>query len=198
MLNTIQKATLMNALQIPLVFLDIIDGRDELCGDMQYSIHEAISDMQPDTALLAIALSAQKIANIYKGASPSTKVLNMEIERLIEEYGEPWLQNEKNEKEIDGFDLYDTLACVSEDLESLAELLDLNASFLRAKDPVLAKLLDILYIQAGAHAMIAEDFIRATNEIVEEIKTGTDNALIADNKTKTRTNNIIPFPRGRH
>ncbi len=189
MLNNIELATLANTLQVPLIVSDVLDAKDSMTDDVKYGLHEAISDFQPDSALLAIALGAIKISTIYKSASPSMDVLGLEAERIIKEYGPIWLQNAK-QQEVNAEDVFELLVHTAEDLENMAELLDLNCSFLRAKDPKAASLCDILYIQAHSHTLIAEEFINIAT---------TENANTAPPITATSgfTNNVVQFPAGR-
>ena len=186
MLNNIEMATLANTLQVPLVVSDILAERGALTDDITYSLHEAISDFQPDSALLAIALGALKISNIYKSASPSMDVLGIEAERIIKEYGPIWLQNAKNET-IDNDAVFELLVHTAEDLENIAELLDLNCVFLRAKDPEAASLCDILYVQAQAHTLIAEEFINVASS-------ANANPINTSARGTEFSNNVLQFP----
>lgn len=193
MLNENELAAVTNRLQIPLIVTDILDGEGELTDDVQFGIHEIISDLQPDTALLCIALSARKIAGIYSKASASMGVLDLECERILSEYGPLWLQNAAHQ-DIDELQVLDALSHVHEDLEYIAELLELNISFLRAKDETAARLCEILLIQSTAHAMIAEEFLSAVNIGTKEEDTNVV-ALAQDTAHKALANdNVIPFP----
>lgn len=192
MLSSKEMATLNNNLQVPVVIADIMDGNETLSDDIQYGLHEVISDLHPDSALLAIATGARKVAEQFVEASASMKVLVMECDRVIADYGSLWLSNAKGET-ISNDNVYETLIHTPEDLEGLAELLELCSTFLRAKDWQAAALLDILYIQAGAHAMIAEEFI---SNIDVAMEAGPD---IAETMSSAFTaqatgNNVILFP----
>jgi hypothetical protein len=183
MLTNRDIAGLATRLQVPLIVGDIISGKDALTDDAHYALHEIISDLQPDSALLAIALSTCKITGVYKQASPSMKLLHIECQRIINEYGSLWLENAQ-EQQVSPDEAYDVLVHTAEDLESLAELLELNAAFLRSKDEQAHTLCEILYIQAGAHAVIAEEFISVVHE-----------ALPPKNVISQILNdNVIPFP----
>lgn len=188
MLSNKDLAVLTTKLQVPVIVTDILDGEGELTSDVQYGLHEVISEYQPDTALLSIALSAWRVASIYAEASPSMKVLSIEAERIIDEYGDIWLKNARNQS-IDSDAVFDVLVNTAEDLESLAELLELNGTFLRAKDEQAAGICDILYIQASAHAMIADEFLRVADEAAEAAVTN-----IPEIVAPVMTDNVIPFP----
>jgi hypothetical protein len=187
MLNNKELATITNTLQIPFVVGDVLNGQDALTDDLKFSLHETISDMQPDTALLGIAISALKIANIYTGTSPSIDVLAIECERIIAEYGPLWLQNAQ-EASLETEDILDLLAHTAEDLESLTELLDLNCGFLRLQNANISALCDLLYVQAKSQAMIAEEFLSVAQSQYA------DNTPETTNMPVMYTDNVIQFP----
>ncbi|MCB1532261.1 MAG: hypothetical protein KDJ35_05260 [Alphaproteobacteria bacterium] len=188
MLNDIELATLAYKLQTPMVISDILDGKETYDGDAKYALHEAISEMKPDSALLAICLSALKIANIYRNASSSMDVMSIEATRIINEYGAIWVKNANNQ-DLDGDEVFDTLIHTTEDLETMAELLDLNCSFLRAKDSQAASICDVLFTQAHSHAMIADAFINAADQMVVN---GTVPNIQA--QRSGYSDNVIQFP----
>lgn len=192
MLNDIELASLANKLQVPMVVSDILDGEGALTEDVKYGLHESISDLQPDSALLAIALGALKISNIYRKASSSMDVMSMEALRIINEYGSIWVKNANNQP-INGDEAFETLIHITEDLEAMAELLDLNCSFLRAKDADAAKICDILYVQANSHALIAEAFMNAADQMVVN-----GDVPVAATPPQAFTDNVIQFPGTRH
>jgi hypothetical protein len=180
MLNNTQMAGLAARLQVPLIVGDILAGEGALTDEVHYALHEVISDLQPDSALLAIAISTRKITRVYEKASPGIKLLGSECNRIIDEYGEMWLQNAQN-KNIDQDDIYDVLVHTAEDLEMLSELIELNTSFLRAKDSDAYNLCEILSIQAGAHAVIAEEFLSVAQDSYKP-------------PASVMRDNVIPFP----
>lgn len=192
MLNDIELAILANKLQVPLVLSDILNDDGALTDDVKYGLHEAISDLQPDSALLAIALGALKISNIYRKASSSMDVMGIEASRIINEYGSIWVKNANNQS-VSGDEVYETLLHTTEDLEAIAELLDLNCSFLRAKDKDAATLCDILFIQAQSHALIAEEFLNVADKMVAN--GGASNVATPP---PSYTNNVIEFPTAQH
>ena len=191
MLNDIELAILANKLQIPLVISDILDGEGALTDDVKYGLHEAISELQPDSALLAIALGALKISNIYRAASSSMDVMGLEALRIINDYGSIWIKNANNQK-ISGDEAFDILIHTTEDLEAMAELLDLNCSFLRAKDSDAAKICDILFVQAQSHALIADAFMEAADQMVVN-----GEITIVTTPPTTYKDNVIQFPGAR-
>ena len=186
MLQDKELAILATQTEAPLIIADILSGREKLTGSVKYTLHDLLSDMQPDSALLAIALSARKLANLYSRVSPGIRVLGMECDRVIEEFGETWLQN-ANGEHTDDDEVMDLLENTAEDLESIAELLELNAPLLHLKSLEAAELFDILQIQASAHAMIAEEFVKVMDE--QEINVPKNTA------SEITTDNIVSFPR---
>lgn len=191
MLGNRELATVANRLQVPLIISDIL-AEGVLTDDVQYGLHTVISDLQPDSALLSIALGGLKLANAWEKASPSLSVLKMQCESLIDEYGTLWLQNAQDEN-VSEADAMDALSRVSEDLEGLAELLDLATGSLQGKNQTAASISKILSTQAKSHAIIADEFFgvlytKLTDEAAEAPKV---EPAIADKAINS--NNVIPF-----
>lgn len=192
MLSNKEIATVANKLQVPLIISDIMAGEGELTDDVHYGLHAVISDLQPDSALLCIALAGLKIANTYHRASPAVAVLKLQCESLVDEYASLWLQNAKEEN-IDEHQALDALSRVSEDLEGIADLLDLAMVFLQSKDETSTALIKILSIQARAQAVIADEFFgaiytQARYEDADEIEL--EDAIAGS----FMTDNVIQFP----
>ena len=183
MLKNKEKALLAAKIEVPVIVAEILHGQAELCDDTHYALHELISDLQPDSALLAMALSAEHITTKYKEMSPSMRVLGIECRRIIEDYGTMWLAN-ADQANIDTHEAMDALMHTPEDLDSMAELLEMAMATIEAKDKTAFTLCDILYIQCKAHALIAEEFMEAAYKTVEVIETDNYGGY---------TNNVIPF-----
>lgn len=185
MLSEKNLAKLSNTLQAPVIVQDLLSGQAVLTDDVHYGIHDLISDYQPDSALLCIALSAKKIAGFCDDVLPTIGLLGMECERIIHEYSTLWLQN-AHRKTVNEDTVFETLIHVPEDLESLAELLEISSSLLEVKNGQAAALCEILSIQARAHALVAESFIMAL-----ESEASPDMFLPV---MASRNDNVIPFP----
>jgi hypothetical protein len=191
MLTDKDLARLNNTLQIPLIVQDILDGKEALTGDVQYGLHEVLSNYQPDSALLCIALSARRIASRYMHLFTNMAVLRMECDRIIEDYAKLWMDHARK-RPIDSNMLMDTLSDIPEDLESLAELLNVNMTLLLNKHPDAAGLCETLIIQARAQALIADTFIDVIEREapVEPLQNNTPPAA----KGSRYGDNVIPFP----
>lgn len=190
MLNKKELATVANRLQVPLIISDILAGEGELTDDVHYGLHSVISDLQPDSALICIALGGLKIANAHHVSSPALAVLKIQCESVIDDYAPLWLQNAEEEN-VNEHDALDALSNVSEDLEGLADLLALAVDSLQSKDADAAALAKILSVQARAHAVIADELFGAlyseiSADIAEEPKI---ESVIASGMN----DNVIPF-----
>ena len=187
MLSDRDLAKLTNTLQVPLVVQDIIDGQSSLSPDVQYGLHEIISNYQPDSALLCIALSARKIAAKYQARSPNMAIMKMECDRMIADYAELWLDHAE-ENHLDDNVVFDTLEQIPEDLEALAELLEMNLIILQVHDENLAGIAEALAVQARSHVLIADTFIDMMDQEIEGDLVEPQSALQAYN------DNVIQFP----
>lgn len=185
--------TLQASLIVPVIVGDIMLGTEELDDEARYALHDSLCEIDPDSALLAIALAAQHVAAPYIGRVPVAIAVKYESEKLLQEYGPEWLANYHGGP-VDEDVLFDLLQTLPEDLEAMADLLDaMRASIVN--DPVAAALCEILSVQARAHMDVAD-------YIIGELEA----ALFgADRQAETEqpvfhTNNVIEFPldRTRH
>ena len=187
-------ATLINHLEIPATMQELLadTSRDDISDDMHFALHDAIADMQPDCALLAITLSARHIIIAQGAVSPALCVLDMECKRLTQEYGGLWLRNAHGSNNaLEDEAVMDILSLIPEDLEGLADLLQNASPLLNGKAAILA---EILQIQARAHALIAETFVEAMEQ---EDTMDTDGMAAHILPTEFRNNNVIQFPGNR-
>lgn len=189
MLHDQELAQLSNALQVPAVINDLLNKVETLDDETRYALHDEISEKQPDTALLAIAISALMIANRFSDKCPNLAILKMETSRIIDEYGQLWLKN-ANDQALDNDQVFDVLFNTAEDLEGLAELLEYNYAALSLVDKDAAELCDILQVQAKAHSMIAEEFLALADQLIADEKL----AHITSTETKVYTDNVLTFP----
>ncbi|MCC6598815.1 MAG: hypothetical protein IT559_08500 [Alphaproteobacteria bacterium] len=196
MLNDKDLARLTNTLEVPMIVQDILGGELLLNPEIEYGLHEVLSNYQPDAALLCMALSARKIASFCLKQPGGAKlvsmaVMKMECDRLIEDYAELWLAHAR-QSPVDDTLLMDTLAQIPEDLESLVELLETNAAALQdyAQSGDIETLCEILAIQGQAQALIAETFV----EIIEEREEIEIPAMENIPGTVFAGGNVIAFP----
>lgn len=197
MLNDKDLAILMTQLEVPMVVGAAIEKGSDIQDDIHYALHDLLSEMQPDTALLAIALSAKTIAKAYCGTGSGAEIVTMECDRIIEEYGPLWLENSRRGK-INNNYLIGILENIPEDLECMDELIDINLSYAAFDNPAVAEICDILQIQAGAHAIIAEEFLSVMEMAAHQNKkcrpSVPKNLSAANATADMSTGNIVMFP----
>jgi len=203
-MNSQDLAKIANRLQVPVIANHIMDDPAILNDDMHFALHDLLSDMQPDSALLSIALTAKSICQQYITASESMAIMDIECQRVISDYGQLWVQDGKQEAE-DALELYDSMSYISEDLEYFIDMLELNIAYLRSKDETAATIFEILLAQTKAHFLIAEEFINALsyathNDIQERVEHKMNNEMdfaLAQQKlddNQSTSGNIILFP----
>lgn len=159
-------AKIASKLEVPVIVTDLLQGAEPFTDDAEYAVHEAISDMQPDSALLTIALSASKIAGVRGlGVSSAVQVLDLECRKIIEEYASLWLKNAESGG-VKEDEAYDALTHTAEDLEYVACLLEDCMAFLERTNGDAAILCNIMSVQARAQAIVAEAYFEAMEEQV--------------------------------
>ncbi|MFA5592965.1 MAG: hypothetical protein WC989_06605 [Micavibrio sp.] len=199
-MNAVSKedvARLSSYLVVPVAVTEALSNAAPLAGEDQYAMHVALSEIDPDSALLAIALSAFRIAQDYTGLVPVAAALKMEADKIIADYAPDWLAHYHNHP-VQGDALYDLLTHVPEDLESLADLLEsLQTSIADPQDPA-HTLCAVLSIQARAHMEIADYVLTELEaEFNEELfgDEGRDTFAVETlYAPESYTDNIILFP----
>lgn len=191
LLNEQQLALLHTYLMVPIAVGDYLYNNTKVSDDGQYALHEALSEIDPDSALLAIAISAKHIALRYVNHIPVAAAMSLEASKIIDDYGPDWLANYRGAP-LDEDSLRSSLVHVPEDLESIADLLDsVRMALSDTEDPCIV-LCDILAIQARAHMEIA-DYI-----LTELDRDESEGFRIADYTAAAVTaptgDNIILFP----
>ncbi len=165
MLNKLTKNDL-NQLQhhliVPLAVADILHHNLHVELDMQYGLHTALSEIDPDSAMLAIALCARDIAEKCIHDFPIAAALQKEANEIITEYGPTWLHHYKNAPiRPEAYEAI--LETVPEDLEAMADLMDALCGDIGNDNETICALATLLSIQARAHMEIA-------NFVLEEIE----------------------------
>lgn len=146
---------LRNHLIVPLAVSDILYHDLEVEPDMQYGLHMALSEIDPDSAMLAIALCAINLAEKNVIYAPIASALQTEAQKIIEEYGPTWLHHHTRGPMPQ--DTYlDVLQTVPEDLEALADLMDALCADLGCVNETTPLLCNLLSVQARAHMEITE------------------------------------------
>jgi len=156
-----------------------LTGRDS-GDDTRYALTALISDMQPDAAILAVALSVRSIIAPYLQASPSLKVTEVECMRLVEDYAQSWSVSPLNAL-TNPSQAMDILEDAIEDIEYLDDLLGLSMNFLHSKDACAAELCALLQAQIAAHKMLAEQYLYALG-------------TVEDASVKPLVSNVVAFP----
>jgi len=184
-------------LVVPIAVAEAMMEQKPMEEDAKYALHVALSEIEPDSALLAIALSAQRIALEFRHTIPVAAALKIEADSIVGEYAPEWLAN-YHRHPVQGENLFDLLCHVPEDLESLADLLITLQAMLPDCDHPAHTLCGILAIQARAHMEIADYVLtELENDLVagfDESRAGQDyfNAPLCF--TRTAGDNIILFP----
>ncbi len=158
MLKTLERSDidkLRNHLIVPLAVSDILYHDLEVEPDMQYGLHMALSEIDSDSALLAIALCAVDLAERNMIYAPIASALQSEAQNIIEEYGPAWLYHHTRGPMPQ--DTYlDILQTVPEDLEALGDLMDALCADLGCVNDTTPLLCNLLSVQARAHMEITE------------------------------------------
>jgi hypothetical protein len=194
-----QVDQLQQYLIVPLAVADILKHDLDVEPEMQYGLHMALSEIDPDSALLAIALCASNIATKCFTDAHIAQALSKEAENIITEYAPTWLRYH-NRGPMPEAVFAEILETVPEDLEALADLLDALCADIDNDHCSTAMLASLLSIQARAHMEIA-DFILL--EMQAEKATGENREAVGDgglapgdsiDMDAYKGNNIILFP----
>lgn len=202
MLNHItedQFEKLRQHLIVPLAVSDILYHDLAVEAEMQYGLHLALSEIDPDSALLAIALCALSLAEKNKLKSTMAYALEKEANTIIDDYGPDWLHHHQRGSQPESFE--SVLETVPEDLEALADLMEaLCAEVIEDSTGESATeiLSNLLCIQARAHMEIA-DYILSEIEFEKSVDAAEANgepAPVAEplDMEAYKGSNIVVFP----
>ena len=193
-----QIGRLQQYLIVPLAIADIIKHDLDVEPEMQYGLHMALSEIDPDSALLAIALCARDLAEKSINDLHIASALQKEANGIIAEYGSTWLRYYERGP-MPSHIFQSILETVPEDLEALADLMDALAADMPNYNSSGIILSQLLSIQARAHMEIAEYIL---HEMRQENFSG-DEAPLGDGGISHtddidldahRGSNIILFP----
>ncbi len=163
-LTTEEFDQLRQHLIVPLAVSDILTHDLDVQPDMHYGLHLALSEVDPDSALLAIAICAGDIATKANHLSPIAAAISKESMDILGDYAPNWMHKNINTP-MPSHVYEEILETVPEDLEGLADLMDALYADIHNDNHEIATLLKLLSIQARAHMEIA-DFVLA--ELVYE------------------------------
>lgn len=155
-MNQQTLALLTTRLQLPLAMREVMEQEMPMADDMGYTFHAMLSDMRPDTALLAIAVSARMAVSGMSNPSPGDAVLHGLCSRVIEDYAPRWLATYGNDEAAHGF-ILEIFSRVEADLLILHDLLK-TASEIQ-KDEKISAMLRILEVQSRAQADVVAEFL---------------------------------------
>lgn len=194
-----QFEQLRQHLIVPLAVSDILYHDLEVEPDMQYGLHMALSEIDPDSALLAIALCARDIAEKNMIRSPIAAGLKQDADAIIENYGPTWLRHYKNgPMSPEMFEA--VLDTVPEDLEAMADLMDALCADLEDNGCATIILANLLSIQARAHMEIADYILEemAYEKAVKESEESGDTSKMPTRELidmdAYKGSNIVLFP----
>lgn len=191
-------AKLHSYLVVPMAVNDLLSNATQMGGEDQYALHVMLSEIEPDSALLAIALSAQCIASQFYKDIPVATALQMESSKIISDYGPDWLDNFHNHP-VQGDDLFDLLCHVPEDLEALADLLDSLQASIRDENHPAHAICTVLSVQARAHMDIADYVLTELENEMAGLEEDADGICAAPSAAIVESfgqngDNIILFP----
>lgn len=192
---------------VPLAVGDMLLGREILDDVAEYTLHDMLGGLEPDTALLCLALCAQNVA-AHVAHMPAARMLGQQADQIVAEYGPVWLAYEAGAEGPDAAELQRMFRNIPEDLESLGDLLCAVGGALEEDRAIAAILCDILGDQACMHKEMAETRIgglyeEAAPDHEEEAVSCGAAALAAVSAPapapaavpRAAGSNVIPFPR---
>jgi hypothetical protein len=167
-LSNIDIARLYTKLELPIVVGDALSENHLLAPDEEYAFHQALSDMQPDAALLCMALSAEQIFSCVSPDIPEAVNLVMEADRIIAGYGGLWLARIENDMPVPEEFIIEALKSLPKDFATLREAMaELELQMPLGVDAA-SQFLGIMQIQSDSQALIAESYLEALGIAPEE------------------------------
>lgn len=194
-----QTALLMSKLTVPVAVSEILLEDRKLEEDEILALHQILSDMEADTAFLAMSLAIAELGQFHGvRKTPLMGTLTLQARQYVSEYAPLWLENAQSTTHVmDEHKVYDLLSTLPEDLEALNEMIVIVLSS-SAVDEMTKQILRVFQIQSNAHKLIAEALLEEFDMLndkdlftpsYEEI----ENVYKANAESKT-DNNIIAFP----
>lgn len=160
-------AKLYTQLELPIVVNEALAEQHTLYPDEEYAFHHALSDMQPDAALLCMALCCDQICISLSEISEQSEKLMMKAENIIANYGGLWMVRMIEEKPVPEEFIIDALKKLPEDHAHLKNIMMELDEMLPHEEETISQLLEIMQIQAESNVMIAQSHLEALG-IVQE------------------------------
>ncbi len=180
---------------VPVVVSDILSRKRAVEDDEKMALHELLSDMQPDSALLAMALATQHMAFYSRNDVIFSNSLSFHADRIINDYGPFWLMHAENDSRLDEYEqeLFEMLSEIPNDFGSLIDVLSVARDSIRDQNNPLAVIADIFCKQAEAQQLIAATFL----EVMEEEDVRGEHLTSLDpmfDGVQTDGSNVLYFP----
>lgn len=141
-----QLALLKNKLQLPLIARDYLLADETPNAESRYALHEMMSNLQPQDALLCAAFILKEISSFGEKQNPAEILLHRECDQIIACYAN---KDDFNETNV-------TLHVFANDMERFAELIDLCQLSYDIMNEKASDLLEIISTQIHAHITIVD------------------------------------------
>ena len=161
-------ALLYTQLELPIVVGDALADGNGLAPDEEYAFHEALSDMQPDAALLCMALAAEQVFLHMPGDIPESINMLMESERIVGHYGGLWLMRMRQDAPVPEEFIVEALKSLPSDFTKLKDTMAELEICLPDSAEVAAQLIGIMQVQIEAQRMVACSYLEALGVIGED------------------------------
>ncbi len=154
-------ARLYTSLELPIIAGEALAEQHMLDPDEEYAFHQAMSDMQPDAALLCMALCAEQLCLSLPGGIKEAQALLLESDRILVSYGGLWLVRITENRPVPEEFILDALKNLPRDHAKIRSLMLGLDEILPAESQAASQLLHIMQIQAEANILIAEAHLEA-------------------------------------
>lgn len=160
-LDSVHIRALENDFILPVVIRQMMQGLEPLDQVAALTMHDILGELEPDTALLCIALSARKIA-LHCAHMPAAGILEKETDRQIAYYGPLWLIHTRQNDTLDDQEIFALLSHIPDDLQALSQFIGNMRAQINIEDRVPGILCEILGIQADSFKGRALSMLRTT------------------------------------
>lgn len=187
-LDHVQIQALENDFILPVIIRQMMQGLEPLDRVAEFTMHDILGELEPDTALLCIALSARKIAH-HCAHMPVAPFLEKETDRQIARYGPLWLIHAQDADRLDDQKIFALLSHIPDDLQTLGKMIRHMRAHIGNGERVPGVLCEILSIQAETFKGRAMSILRASI-----IRQNIDDVMESLSETGRDSGNIVPFP----